>query len=293
MEVFMNMYWVELLACYDDGADSSDEGDNVTTPTDQQDMGSDDSSDDRNEERLFNQDDLNRFLAEDRRKTEAKFEAKIKEKVSKLEASYQEALKNKSLSDADRQELEVQLEDLRARHRTKEQQLAYEKKQAEQKYQQQISDLENNVTTWKTRYTETTINRELQAAAIEHDAYNPELVVVHLKSSTQLEEQVDAEGKPTGKLAPMVTMAVRNEETGVSETLKMTPSEAVEYMKKNPERYGGFFKNNIREGIGSSSATGGAMSGDGTIDVTKLTDAQYYKLRKENPEALGLSYLRK
>ena len=51
-------------------------------------------------------------------------------------------------------------------------------------------------------------------------------------------------------------------------------------MKKNPERYGGFFKNNIREGIGGTSATGGGMSGDGTVDLTKISDAQYFKLRK-------------
>ena len=78
--------------------------------------------------KTFTQEDLNRFLAEDRRKTEAKY----KEKVDSLESSYQEALNSNQLSDTDRQELENQLEDLRARHRTKEQQLAFDKKQAEE-----------------------------------------------------------------------------------------------------------------------------------------------------------------
>lgn len=285
----MFLYWVDLLASFDnDGGEGADAGDGEGADAGSGE-GRAEGGDGGNsgQDRYFTQEDLNRFLAEDRRKTEAKF----KDKFDKLEQSYQEALNNKKLSDGDRQELENQLEDLRARHRTKEQQLAYEKKKAQEEAAQRIKELETRASQWESRYTESTINRELQAAAIEHDSYNPELVVVHLKSQTALEEQTDSEGKPTGKLAPMVTMTVKNEDTGALESLKMTPSEAVEYMKKNPERYGGFFKNNIREGIGSTSATGGAMSGDGTVDVTKLTDEQYFKLRRENPAALGLKHV--
>lgn len=239
--------------------------------------------------KTFSQDDLNRFLADDRRKTEAKY----KDKVDSLETSYQEAINNNAIGGEDRQELENQLEDLRARHRTKEQQLAFDKKQAEEASTQRISELEARSNQWESRFTESTINRELQSAAVEFDAYNPDLVVTHLKGSTSLEDKVDQDGKPTGQLAPMVTMTVKNEDTGVAEALKMTPSEAVAYMKKNPESYGGFFKNNIREGIGGTSSTGGAMSGDGTVDVTKLSDEQYFKLRRENPSALGLNHVKK
>lgn len=230
--------------------------------------------------RTFTQEEVNKFLAEDRRKHQEKYQA--------LEENYQKLLKNQNLSKEERDQLESELEDLRARHRTREQQLAYEKKQAEEQYQNQLKEWQERAKNWESRYTQSTINRELQAAAIEHDAYNPELVVVHLRSQTNLEEQKDEEGKPTGQLMPMVTMTVRNSDTGAQENLKMTPAEAVEYMKKNPEKYGGFFKNNIREGIGSSSATGGAMTGDGTVDVRKITDEQFFKLRRENPEALGL-----
>jgi len=291
----MFLYWVDLLASFDneDGSDAGDSGAGSDAGSDSflgdDSSGDDGSSSDDGSGRQFTQADLNRFLADDRRKTEAKF----KDKFDKLENSYQEALNNNKLSDGDRQELENQLEDLRARHRTKEQQLAHEKKKAEAEASQRIKELEERAGQWESRFTESTINRELQSAAVEHDAYNPELVVVHLKSHTALEEATDQDGKPTGQLAPMVTMTAKNEDTGVLESLKMTPTEAVEYMKKNPERYGGFFKNNIREGIGSTSATGGAMSGDGTVDVTKLSDEQYFKLRKENPAALGLKHVGK
>lgn len=273
------MYWVELLASYEGEMNEPE----VNEPEVNEPEGNE-----PDPTRTFTQDDVNRFLAEDRRKTEAKY----KDKVDKLEQSYKAALENKSLSETERQELETQLEDLRARHRTKEQQMAHERKIEQQKYEEDLNQWKEKATTWESRYTESTINRELQAAAVEHDAYNPELVMVHLKGATRLEEQMDEEGNPTGSLVPMVTMTVKNDDTGAQENLKMTPSEAVEYMKKNPERYGGFFKNNIREGIGASSATGGAMSGDGTVDVTKLTDEQYFKLREQNPAALGLTHLK-
>ena len=278
----MFLYFVDLLASFEDDGEQGG-----AAPDGSQGQGGEsggDSGDPNDGERTFTQAELNRFLAEDRRKTEAKFT----DKFAKLEESYQSALENKQLNESERQELENQLEDLRARHRTKEQQLAYEKKKAQEEASVRIKELEEQATSWQSRYTESTINRELQNAAVAHDAYNPELVVTHLKGQTLLEEQTDDDGKSTGKLVPMVTMMVKNEDTGAPESMKMTPSEAVEYMKKNPERYGGFFKNNIREGIGSSSATGGAMSGDGTVDVTKLTDAEYFKMRKENPAALGL-----
>lgn len=290
----MNLYWVNVLAAYEGEGEPNGTpggtpgGDTSGAAPNQPEGGNPGGGQTFSKEQ---QDHLNRLLAEERRKTETKAEQKYKEKLEALENSYTEALNNKSLSETERENLEQQLEDLRARHRTKEQQLAHEKKEAEQKYQEQLEVASKKANVWEQRYTESTITRELQSAAVKHDAYNPEQVVVQLRNQTSLVEEMDTSNKPTGNLVPMVRMLVRNDDTGASEQLQMTPDEAVEYMKKCPERWGNFFKNNIREGIGSLSATGGALSGDGTVDVTKLTDDQYYKLREENPAALGLKHL--
>ena len=272
----MLLNWFELLASFEGAGEG--EGDGAGAPP----AGAPPAAGDAG--KTFTQAEVNKFLADDRRRHQ--------EKYSSLESSYQELLSNQNLGQEERGQLEQQLEDLQARHRTKEQQLAYEKKQAEEKFGSEISEWQEKAKTWESRYTESTINRELQAAAVEHDAYNPRQIVVQLKGQTELTEEMDVNGKPTGKLVPMVKMTVKNEDTGAQESLQMTPSEAVEYMKKNPEQWGNFFKNNIREGIGSASGTG-TMTGDGTVDVTKITDDQYYKLRKENPAALGLNHLRK
>ncbi len=229
--------------------------------------------------RTFTQEEVNKFLADDRRKHTEKYTA--------LEKSYQDLLENQNLSKEERTRLEDQLEDLRKQQRTKEQQLAYEKKQAEEKYQAELKQWQEKAGTWESRYTESTITQALQSAAIKHDAFNPQQVIVQLRNQTKLVEKLDHVGKPTGKLVPMVEMSVKNEDSGAVEQLQMTPDEAVEYMKKNPEQWGNFFRHNIREGIGSSSATG-AFAGDGTVDHSKLSDEQWFKLRKENPAALGL-----
>lgn len=231
-------------------------------------------------EKMLSQTEVNKIVADEKRKYQQKYE--------QLEKSYENRLKDQAISDDERVALEKQLEDIQARNRTKEQQAAHERKQAEDAYKNQLEEATNKAKTWEQRYTESTIQRELQAAAISHDAYNPDQIVVQLRSQTSLVEQLGSDGKPTGQIVPMVEMSVKNEDSGATEKLQMTPEEAVAYMQKNPERWGNFFKNNIREGIGSNSATGGTFTGDGTVDVTKLSDKQYFELREKNPAALGL-----
>jgi hypothetical protein len=90
-------------------------------------------------------------------------------------------------------------------------------------------------------------------------------------------------------MVPKVDFPDINEETGQAEITLRTPQEAVQRMKELPEQWGNLFRANVVSGIGSGAATGGVTSGEGgRIDVAKLSPEQYRKLRKENPEALGL-----
>ena len=286
----MLLHWFDILAAYV-GEEGEGEGEGLGTGEGEgEGEGEGQGAGNSQPNSLFDenqQKELNRILAEEKRKLRQKYE----EPYKSLETDYQNLLQDKTLSDEKRGDYEKKLEEIQARQRTKEQQILHDKKLAEEGFQSRIGELEESAKTWEQRYTESSINRELQAAAVNNDAYNPEQIVVQLKSQTALVEQLDAHGKPTGNLVPMVNMMVKNEDSGATEMLQMTPDEAVEHMKKNPERWGNFFKNNIREGIGSTSATGGAMTGDGTVDVTRLSDEQYFELRKKNPRALGLDHL--
>lgn len=287
----MTLLMVNLLASFDDTDDAArGAAKGAAAAVVEPQGGSDTGGGDGGDSRMFNQDELNKIVQERLAKDRKKREEEVQEQVRTLESNYKELLANKNLESVDREKLENQLADLRKQNRTKEQQLADEKKRLEEEWSEKYETVAGKASEWENRYTESTITQALQAAAISHDAYNPQQVIVQLRSQTKLVEKLDSAGKPTGVLQPMVEMSVRDSDSGAQEQLQMTPDEAVEYMKKNPGDWGNFFKNNIREGIGASSATGGALTGDGTVDHTKLTDAQWFKLRKENPAALGMNY---
>jgi Spy/CpxP family protein refolding chaperone len=284
------MLFVNLLASFDDVA--GDEGGEGAAKTVITNPGGEGAAGGDAGDRKFSQDDVNRFVQDRLSKDRKKHEKEVQEQVSSLEAKYEDLLTNKNLDSVEKEKLEGQLDDLRKQHRTKEQQLAHEKKTIEEEWQGKYETAISKGNEWENRYTESTITQALQSAAISNDAYNPQQIIVQLRSQTKLVEKMDAAGKPTGNLVPMVEMTVKNEDNGAQEQLQMTPDEAVEYMKKSPGDWGNFFKNNIREGIGSSSATGGALTGDGNVDHTKLTDEQWFKMRKDNPGALGMDYKR-
>jgi len=71
----------------------------------------------------FTQDDLNKYLAEDKRKHQAQ--------LQRVEKTLEETAASKNLTVQEREQLAQQLEDLRKETRTKEQQLSHEKKQVE------------------------------------------------------------------------------------------------------------------------------------------------------------------
>jgi len=232
-------------------------------------------------EKNFSQDDLNRFLADDRRKHQ--------EKYKKLEESYKEILADKNLQKEQRAKLEAELADLQKSFRTKEQQAEYERKQERERFETELDTYKTAATKWESLYKNSVIDRSLQDAAVAAEAFNPSQIVGLLRPMTKMQEKTDEAGKPLGDFTPLIDFPDIDEKTGEQVVTLRTPEEAVQRMKELPEMFGNLFKANVVSGVGSGSATGGVQSGDGgRIDPTKLSPEQYRKLRRENPEALGL-----
>jgi len=228
----------------------------------------------------FNQDDVNRFLAEDRRKHQTA--------LASVEAKLQEALNDKTMTEATRTALEENLTAIQGQLRTKEQQLALEKKHLEETHSVETVELQKKVVFWENLYRDSTVERSLQDAAVKNDAFNSDQIVVILRPLTKLLEVVDEKtGKTTGKYRPMVEMNDVDPKTGDPVVMVRTPEEAVKRMKELPETYGNLFKSGVVSGIGAGQATSAALGG-GRVDVRKLTPQQYRELREKNPEALGL-----
>lgn len=158
----------------------------------------------------------------------------------------------------------------------------------EQEYEQKLADAQNAAKLWENRFQESSIQRALQDAAVANDAYNPNQVVNLLRPLTKLRPKVDeATGKETGAFETVIDFPDRDEK-GVEVITQRTPEETVKRMKELTD-YANLFKSNVVSGLGANSATGGIAPGaNGRIDVRRLTPEQYKKIRKENPELLGL-----
>ena len=231
-------------------------------------------------EKSFSQTDLNAFLAEDRRKHQ--------EKYTKLEVSMKKMLEDTNLQKEQRAKIESELNDLQATHRTKDQQREYEVKQERDRFTTELDTAKEQAIQWETLYKSSVVDRSLQDAAIAQDAFNPMQIMGLLRPNTRMQEQVDDSGNPLGLFSPVIDFPDVDETSGEQVTTLRTPEEAVQRMKELPQLFGNLFRSNVVSGIGSGSATGGVKSGEGRIDPTKLSPSDYRKLRKENPEALGL-----
>ena len=222
------------------------------------------------------------MLADDRRKHQAQ--------IQRVEKMLEETAASKNLTIQEREQLAQQLEDLRKETRTKEQQLAHEKKQLEEQYQKQLADEKKAREEWENRYREGTVERALMDAAVGGDAFNTNTVMSVLRPMTRLTEITDEKtGKGTGKFKVVVDFPDTDPNTGEPTVTLHTPESAVKRMKELPQVYGNLFKSGVVSGIGSSAATGGLASGaGGKVDPRKLTQEQYLKIRAENPALLGL-----
>lgn len=230
-------------------------------------------------ERRFTPEEVNRLLADDRRKHQAQ--------VAKVQATLEETLANKSLTDREREQFAQQLEELQSQSRTKEQQLAHERKQLEEQATKRIKEAEADKKAWESRFKDSLIDGELSAAAHRADAFSTDQFVRQLRPLSRAVEVTDEKtGKPTGKFKVVVEFPDRDE-SGAAVTRELSPREATKRMKELPEQWGNFFRANVRSGIGSGSGPG-TPTGGGKVDPRKLTMQQYVEIRAKSPELLGL-----
>lgn len=259
----LRLYALPQTVCYED--DSQGTGDSGST-SDSGDDGSDGSEGARSHDgsgRTFTQEELNKYLAEDRRKHAQKMKA--------LEDQLTSTLKNAQLTEQEREQLEASLSDVQKQLMTKEQVAAQEKKKLASQYEQQIKELQERAQQYENRYTDSTIKRALTDAAVANEAFNAEQIVTLLRPHTKLVDD-----------KPVVDFTDRHVETGEEIVTQLSPQDAVKRMRELSEVHGNLFKANVVTGMGSNS---GQHSG-GKIDRKSLTPEQYRKLRKENPEAL-------
>jgi hypothetical protein len=229
-------------------------------------------------EKTFNQDQVNAIVASDRRK--------LSDKYQELEGMYKDALADKNLTAEARSQLEAKLEDVQKTFLTKEETLIAEKKKLEENLSKEANQWKDAAIRWENQFKQTLVERTLQDAAVQHEAYNPSQMIALLRPMTKVSEKLDEHDKGTGTYEVVVDLADINSETGSPQVTRRSPEDAVKRMKELQDLYGNLFKTNVVSGIGAGTAQGGTSNGK--VDPKKLSTAEYMRLRKENPEALGI-----
>ena len=213
--------------------------------------------------KAFTQEDVNKFLAEDRRKHAAK--------LSELETKLNSTMQTTQMTQQQRDELAASLEDVQKQLMTKEQVALQEKARIEKELGSKLKSESERASALEKKYTDATIRRAITDAAAANEAFSVEQIVALLHGKTKL---VDDQ--------PVVGFNDIHAETGQPIVTQLSPTDAVKRMREMPEAYGNLFKSNVVIGVGATNG-----QAQGKIDVRKLTPQQYAKLRKENPAALG------
>jgi pyruvate/2-oxoglutarate dehydrogenase complex dihydrolipoamide acyltransferase (E2) component len=218
----------------------------------------------------FNQEQVNKMLAEDRRKSEAKYKAALAEQATSLE----QLLATKTLTEQEKTAAEEKLEKVQSQLLSEKQQIEKKLNETKSQMSAQLKEQEAKAKDWETRYAQTEIKRELQDAAVKGDAFNAAQLVMVLKPMTKMVE-VNGESKPMVEMEEVVD--------GKLTTVQYSPEDAVKKMKSLPDLYGNLFKTGVKSGLGGTT-TGDITGAGGAIDWKNLTQAQYEAQRGKHPD---------
>ncbi len=217
-------------------------------------------------DKVFTQAEVNRMLADDRRK----HDKKVQETITQLE----ELKKAKGVSEQGRQELQNRIDELSNSLLTKEEQAKKEQEKLRNQHKQELENERKERERWHNLFTKESITNKITAAAAAAKAFSAEQVQALLSPHTRIAEVLDDDGKPTGDYVPKVKFSDKDKE-GKDVSLDLTIEEAVKRMKELPDRFGNLFESDSPGGLGG---LGGNRSGSGGSDPNKPpTDPVKYR----------------
>lgn len=214
------------------------------------------------------QEHINRVIATEKRKNQQTAQKALDE----LNAIRARA----NLTEQEREELNSRVEQLSNELLTKEELQKKREKEMSERHERELSEWRTKAESAEKKYTETTIRRSLQDAAVTNQAYSPGQLVAILRPNTRLVEELDESGKPTGNQVPKVKLNALDSE-GKPIVLELSPSDAVKKMKEM-EEYLNLFRGEGVGGVGLRSQPGGQQ-----LDISELAKdpAAYRKARAE------------
>jgi hypothetical protein len=215
----------------------------------------------------FTQDDVNKFVAEERRK--------LQKQNTELATQLETVKQNANLTAQEREDLQQRIEALQSQFMTKEELAKSEFDKQQKKSKADLEAATGEARKWQGAFSTLFVTNEIRKASADNNAFSGEQMVDYLLPRAELAQQVDDSGKPTGGFVAVVPFTDEKE----GKTLKMPIGDAMKKMRELPDRYGNFFKG---EGVSGSGLTN---QGKGSADVGEfredMTADQYAAWRKK------------
>lgn len=227
--------------------------------------------------KTFSQDQLNKFLAEDRRK----HQDQIKSVVTQLE----DLKKTKELNDQQRTDLETRIETLNSSLLTAEERAKQELTKKDKDFKTAIEQVHHERDQWKSNYSTEVITNQILKASVAHKAINPEQIHGLLAPKTRLVEVLGSDGKTVTGYIPKVKITSQNEK-GEAVELDLTVEDAVKHMKGLSDRWGNLFDSGVSGGLGGKGSSGSGGSIDLAAAAKKSPEA-YREARKKLGLGIG------
>lgn len=222
------------------------------------------------QKKVFDQEQVNKILAEDRRKNQKQRDGLISELKALRESS--------QLTDVQKEQLETRIEQLQNETLTVQELAKKDKEKLSKEFDKEKTKIVGERDFWRSAYSEEKILRELQDAASEHKAISPQQIMNMLKPNTKLVEELK-DGKPTGRWVTKTTL-VDHDDKGERLTLELSATEAVKRMSEMPEHWN-LFNSGAIGGTGGFNM--GQNGGTGYRGKKPPKDpAEYKKWREVN-----------
>lgn len=222
---------------------------------------------------LFTQEDVNGFLAKDKKKAQEAHQKTLDE-LNILK-------KRANLSNEERAELEKKIEETQLSLKSKEEVAAQEREKLVKSHKKEIGKITEDRDKWFGLYKTSTINTAITNAAVANDAFAPSQIISYLGPNTQIKEELDDKGKPNGNWVPEVTF--NDSKDGKPIVLKLSPNDAVKRMKEMDEHA------NLFRGEGESGMHRLPRKPGGDVNAAEIAKdpVAYRKARKDGTLSLG------
>ncbi|MBF84037.1 MAG: hypothetical protein CL489_06115 [Acidobacteria bacterium] len=211
-------------------------------------------------EPITSQDQLNRVIGSriakvktQAEKLQSQLEAVKQEKRATLE-HLKELEQNHSLSEEQREKNRSKIQELENSLMTEKERAEKRAKELSTKHQKELKALEDEKDTWRSRYENSSIERAIKDAALEHGAKVPNQIFSMLRGNTKLEEIVE-DGQATGRFQSVTTIMGYGEDGENVTDFTLPTAEAIAKMREDGLN-DNLFDSKQKAGTGRGGRTG-------------------------------------